>query len=679
MSDAIFVDSDFNRDTRYLALKSQLGAHALLPTSLIGVEGISEPFQFTVEFLSSDLDIKPEELVGTDVSLRVMPVGPEQRFLHGKIARLAAGPSRLEGVRSYRAEVVPWLSFLSRSEDCRIFQNKRVPEILEIIFRNHNFIDYEINLQGSQYHERVYCVQYRESALQFVSRLMEEEGIFYFFRHEESRHVMVIADANVAFKELDAPHNIPRYAVQEDNGGEVHSWERDWEFRSGRWAQRDFNFERPSDRLQADVRTLLKLPGIDRFERFAYPGGYDDTGRGGKLTRLLMEAEEAAHHIVRGHGSSASFRAGGRFKLADHPIPGEADDPHILRRVWHEVREPTYLTARETAYYRNRFECFPKDLPFRPERLTRRPIVQGPQTATVTGPTGSEIFTDKHGRVKLRFHWDRNPDSNADEMSSCWVRVSQVWAGAGYGAIQIPRIGQEVIVDFLEGDPDRPIITGRVYNAEQMPPHGLPAAAVKSGIKSNSTKGGGGSNELTFDDTKGQEKVYLHAQYDMDSVVEHDETQHVINNRKINVDGTHTETIAKDTTITVSEGNYVHQVATGTASITVKGKVTETFQDAQDTTVTSGITITSSTSFVHINAATDIILQVGASRLALYKDGRIELQGKAVAITGSDAVNIAGMSIKQAAGNDHNISGQLVISEGAVSNTVKGAMVMLNP
>lgn len=679
MSDATFVDADYDRDTRYLTLKTQLGGDALLPTSLTGVEGISEPFRFTVEFLSSDLNIRPERLVGTDASLRIMPVGSEQRFLHGKIARLAAGPSRLEGVRSYRAEIVPWLSFLSRSENCRIFQNKRAPEILETIFRDHNFNDYEINLQNAQYVERVYCVQYRETAFQFVSRLMEEEGIFYFFRHEESRHVMVVADSNVAFKELPAPHNAPRYTAQDNRGSEIHSWEKDWEFRSGRWAQRDFNFERPSDRLQTDVKTLVKLQNNDRFERFAYPGGYEDSQRGGKLTRLLMEAEEAAHHLVRGDGSCANFCAGGRFKLADHPLPGEADDPHVFRRVWHDVREPTYLTTRETATYRNRFECFPKDVPFRPERVTPRPHVQGPQTATVTGPGGAEIFTDKHGRVKLRFHWDRNPDGNADEQSSCWIRVSQAWAGGGWGAIQIPRIGQEVIVDFLEGDPDRPIIIGRVYNAEQMPPHGLPAAAVKSGIKSNSTKGGGGSNELTFDDTKGKEHVYLHAQYDMESVVEHDDTQHVINNRKIDVDGTHTETIKKDTRITVSEGNYVHQVSTGTASITVKGKVTETFQDAQDTTVTNGITITSGTAFVHINAATDIILQVGASKLALYKDGRIELQGKAVAITGSDAVNIAGMSIKQAAGNDHNISGQLVISEGAVSNTVKGAMVMLNP
>jgi len=488
---------------------------------------------------------------------------------------------------------------------------------------------------------------------------------------------------NAVFKDLPAPHDKPRFSPEGSGpdhirSGEVQSWERNWHFRSGRWAQRDFNFERPSDRMQADVQTLLKIPRAGDFERFDYPGRYTDNEQGREITRRLMEADEASHHMVEGRGGCAGFCAGGRFTLQDYRT-NEADAVHVLRRVWHQVREPAHHPSGGLANYENRFECFPKDITFRPERATPRPQMRGPQTATVTGPPGSEIFTDKHGRVKLRFHWDRNPDGNADNESSCWVRVSHAWAGSGYGAIQIPRVGQEVIVDFLDGDPDRPIVTGRVYNADQMPPHGLPGAAVKSGIKSNSTKGGGGSNELTFDDTKGKEKVYLHAQYDMETVVEHDDTQHVINNRKINVDGTHTETVKGNTSITIAEGTFTHHVATGTSDTTVKGKVKETYLNAQETIVTNGISITSSTAFLHVTAKTDIVLEVGASKIALYADGRIEIKGKSIAIHGADAVNISGLSIKEEATKDHSISGPIVKSSGSVSNTVSGAMVMLNP
>ncbi len=301
-------------------------------------------------------------------------------------------------------------------------------------------------------------------------------------------------------------------------------------------------------------------------------------------------------------------------------------------------------------------------------------MVQGPQTAIVVGPAGEEIFTDKYGRVKVQFHWDRY--GKRDENSSCWVRVSHPWAGKGWGAVSIPRIGQEVVVDFLEGDPDQPLITGRVYNAEQMPPYGLPSGAVVSGIKTNSTKGGGGYNEMSMDDTKGKEKITIHAQYDMGTTVEHDDTQTVHNNRTIGVDGTHTETIKKDTTIKITEGNLVHDVEKGTAAYHVKGAVTENFDNTQTTTVKNAVEIWSTDATILVDAKTSIELHTGSSRMVMKSDGSIRIDGKNIEIIGTQEVKLgvgtqtvtlnnqevasAGAGIKAAAIGVHEISGALV-------------------
>jgi type VI secretion system secreted protein VgrG len=268
------------------------------------------------------------------------------------------------------------------------------------------------------------------------------------------------------------------------------------------------------------------------------------------------------------------------------------------------------------------------------------------------GKSGEEIWTDKYGRVKVQFYWDRLGKNN--ENSSCWIRVSNPWAGQGWGSVSIPRIGQEVIVDFLEGDPDRPIIMGRVYNAGQMPPYALPGSRVISGLKTNSTPGGGGYNEMSMDDTKDKEKVTIHAQFDMSTTVEHDDTQTVHNNRTISVDGTHTETIKKDTTITVSDGKETN-------------------------TVNQEIVITSQSAHIHLTASTEIQLQVGSSTLLMKSDGSIELKGTNITIDGAESVTIHGMSVTSKADADHNTKGAIVVSEGTATNTVKGAMVMLNP
>jgi type VI secretion system secreted protein VgrG len=327
-------------------------------------------------------------------------------------------------------------------------------------------------------------------------------------------------------------------------------------------------------------------------------------------------------------------------------------------------------------HYSNHFSCMPRKVPYRPPRTTPRPTVQGPQTAVVVGRAGEEIYTDKYGRVKVQFHWDREGKQN--ENSSCWIRVSHPWAGKGWGAVAIPRIGQEVIVDFLEGDPDQPIITGRVYNAEQMPPYALPAGGVVSGLKTNSTKGGGGYNEMSMDDTKGKEKITIHGQYDMNTTVEHDDSQTVHNNRTITVDGTHTERIKKDTTITITEGNYQHDVQKGTAQYHVKGAVTEIYEDTQDTTVTKTITIDGKANIL-IQAVDEITLRVGAHFISINKNGQITISSDKIVAT---ALTEAKMGV----GNQNVIFDTLkVATSGAAINSsakgmheITGAVVKIN-
>ena len=656
------------REDRLLAIDTPLGKDKLVLTELSGVEEISLPFLFTATMRSEDSDIKPESLIGSNVTMWIRREGTDPIPISGMVRSLSSASVDVRGFREYQAEIVPWLWFLSCTTDCRIFQNLTFPKIIETIFGDYGFTDYEMSGLTGSYQPLDFCVQYRETALAFISRWMEELGIFYFFRHEANRHVMVLGDQKRAFKPV-----VEKDALFGDHSGSnISQWRHSYQFRSGRYAHKDFAFKTPSQDLSTKESSLLKLQRASAFEIYDYPGGYTQKGDGQQLTRTRMEEHEAAYHTVTGASICASFFAGGKFTMTRHHLQAEEKQEYVLRRVVHRASAYTNITANMgPPSYDNTFEAFPSATKFRPASRTPWPIVQGPQTATVVGPPGEIIHTDKHGRLKLQFHWDRR--GKRDDKSSCWVRVSQNWAGKGWGGVFIPHVGQEVIVSYQEGDPDMPLVTGRVYNGENTKAINLPANKTQSAIQDHS------GNEIVMEGKSGSQDIRVHAVKDMHVVIDHDRDDHVKNNRSYTVDGTSTEKVKKDTSITITEGNYSHSVSTGTATIGVKGKVTETFQDVQETRVTKSITIVSGTSNILIEASTDITLHVGASKLAMYSDGRIELRGKAVAIKGSDAVNVSGMSIKEEADNDHSISGAIVKSSGSVSNTVHGAMVMLNP
>jgi type VI secretion system secreted protein VgrG len=535
--------SRYTQTNRFLSAATPLGKDVLLLCAFEGREELSRLFHYTLDFWSEKDDLAAKDVVGKPVTWTVHHDDDKPRHFHGVVRRFVAGSRHAQKLRAYRAEVVPWLWFLTRTADCRIFQKKDVTAIVKAVFEKFGFKDYSFNLRGS-YPEREYCVQYRETAFDFLSRLLEEEGIFYFFRHEEGKHTLVLADQKSAYK--DCPESKVFCHPGAVRLSHITEWEHQYEFRSGKWAATDYNFETPATDLGTKSTTVVPVADAKKYEIFDYPGRYGVKADGAERTRVRMEEEETPYDVVRGAGTCCTFTPGGKFTLTRHDCKTEADRGYVLTAVEHQARDNSHVNGTEGSYYRNRFTCLPDSVTFRPARTTPRPVVQGPQTAVVVGPSGEEIYVDKYGRVKVQFFWDR--EGKKDENSSCWIRVAENWAGKNWGIVFHPRVGQEVVVDFLEGDPDRPLVTGRVYNADQMPPYELPKNQTQSTIKSRSSKGGGAGNfnELRFEDKKDAEQVFLHAEKDMDWRVKNDSREFVGKDRHLVVKGNRLESVDKD-------------------------------------------------------------------------------------------------------------------------------------
>ena len=458
----------FEQANRLIAVDTPLGADRLSLRSFTGTEAISQLFRFNLEMTSDDPEINFDQIVGQKVTVRVtLADGSSKRFFNGHVSRFTQLPGE-ERLAHYQAEVVPWLWFLTRTANCRIFQEMTVPDIIQQVFKDFGFQDFENQLQR-QYETWEYCVQYRETACGFVMRLMEQEGIFFFFRHEDGKHVLVMGDSPTANKPCPNQPSV-RYERVSGSGYDreddvILRWDYQQELRTGKYAATDYNFETPSTSLLAKLDSSINQGGNQRYEVFDYPGEYEKRNQGEAQVRLRIEEQELSHILVSGESNCRDFSAGLRFELTDHERQDQ-NGPYVLTSVTHSAHSGTFYSGQveEGAGHANSFTCIPHSVPFRPPRMTVKHLALGPQTAVVVGPSGEEIYTDKYGRVKVQFHWDRL--GNHDEKSSCWMRVSQPWAGKNWGGMWIPRIGQEVIVDFLEGDPDRPIITGRVYNAE---------------------------------------------------------------------------------------------------------------------------------------------------------------------------------------------------------------------
>jgi len=647
-------------------------------------ESISGLFRIQLTCLSESADIAFDDMIGKPLSIRMtLPEGGDagERHFHGIVSRFAQGPP-VDRFVSYSAEVVPWLWFLTRASDCRIFQHKSIPDIVKQVFDDLGMSDYELSLKG-QYAPREYAVQYRETHYNFVSRLLEEAGIGWFHKHDDKAHTLVLFDDPSAHP-ATAYAKEALYASAEDDerpSGEIVDWVAEQILPSGRYAITDYNMQDPGMDLLADTTSNVSLGGNDRFEIYDYPGEYAALSDGQSKVKLRMEAAEAAAHAIRGRSSRGDFLAGAKFDLRGH-YRGDFDQTYLITSVVHQAAQ-SYGRDRSETSYSNSFTCIPHAVPFRPPRRTPKPLISGAQTATVVGAKGEEIDVDEYGRVVVKFHWDR-ADAR-DETSSCRVRVSQAWAGKAWGAVFHPRIGHEVIVEFLEGDPDRPIVTGRVYNGEQKIPFDLPSEKTKSGIQSRSTKDAGTENfnQIRFEDKKGSEMLSIQAEKDIERLVKNDETDDVQHDRSRNVGNDETVAIGRHRNVTVAEDHSEEIGGKETLSVGKTRNRTvgdeETIDVGKDQTITvaehhslsvgkdqtveigkdmaltvGGKSETSvaeeyslSAKKIELVAKDEISVKVGSAELVMKKNGDITLKGKKINVKGSGDVIVKGSKIAQ--------------------------------
>lgn len=527
---------------RMAELTSVFGKDELSVVTIECDEGLSEDFEIRLEVLSQKEDLNFDEAIATHMTVKVVTNNGDTRYFDGLLT-----DAKWMGFRDsyyvYKLTVRPWFWLLTKNSNCRIFKDMTAPDIISAVLGEHDFADFRNKLTET-YDPIHYCVQYRESDHDFCCRLMEEFGISYFFEQLDGRHTMILADAKSSFSSIVGSSSIPYIALGGDSQRKeehLYHWIPTRKFRTGKFAVNDYDFEKPSALLEAE-RDAGASYRAGSLENYDYPGRYTETDQGNNFSKIRLEAEQAADKRIETAGEVPRFFAGGLFTLIDHPHSPQNKE-YLIVRASHQIITEQYRTGGGGAQgeaYTGTYDVLASDIPFRAPAMTRKPRIPGPQTAKVVGQ--GEIDVDEYGQILVAFHWDR------DKTQSRRVRVAQVWSGKNWGGIYIPRVGQEVIVQFLEGDPDQPIIVGTVYNAENMPPYDLPGEKNKAGIKSESTVGGGGYNEFVLDDTKGQELIGMHAQKDMETVIENNELLHVKNCRETKIDVDRTEKVGRNTT-----------------------------------------------------------------------------------------------------------------------------------
>jgi type VI secretion system secreted protein VgrG len=669
------------QQARLLELTTPLGPDALVINGFSGSEALSGLFRFRLDLLAPVKNsVTAKQLLRQPVTVSILSEDKKVRYFHGLVSRFSAADQE-ERFRHFHAEVVPWIWFLSQRSDCRIFQNKSVPEILKAVFDGAGFQDYQDKTTGDHI-PLDYCTQYRETDFNFVSRLMEQDGIFYFFEHESDKHTLIFADDNSAFDDVPGKNEV----LYEAEGGMgeredvITQWSGEGETRPGKYVLRDHNFQLPQKDLE------VSLGGGD-LEMYDYPGEYaqrfnapdarlsDVQTEGEKLVRVRLEEEELPGRVFEGSSSCRQFVSGHKFKLDKH---FQSRGEYVLTSLTFSVgQNPDYISGRAAAPYHNNFVCVRSDAKMRPRRLTPKPVVSGPQTAVVTVKSGEESFLDKYGRVHVQFFWDRL--GQKDEDSSCWVRVSQPWAGTMWGAHFWPRVDQEVVVQFLEGDPDRPLVTGSVYNADNMPPYELPANYTRSGVITRSSKGGGSANfnEIRLEDKMGNEQFFMNAERDMDMRVENDSREYVGKDRHLivhvdqheltegdkhgHVTGSHFEKIEKDMSLQIV-GKQMEKV-TGNKSMEVTSDHYEKVGGSAS-----------------LEVAADQKEKVGGNVSLQVSQSRNEKIGMTHAMEAGQTIHLkGGMTVIIEAGMQLSLKGPGgFVDIGPAGVTIQGTMVLIN-
>lgn len=657
--------TDYTQDNRLFKVHCEsLGPNDLLLDSFSGVERVSDSFSYEVKLFSQNDSWDPNQILGKNLSIEV-GIGEKKRFFSGIVSRFSQAGAR-EPLAAYVAEIVPWTWLLGLKRNCRIFQEKSVQDIVETVLKETS-TDFTFELAGT-YEPRTYCVQYNESDLAFISRLLEDEGIFYYFDHEKLKHTMVLSDDSPGAKGCPGQWDLRLVrqagAWQEENV--VLSAVLEASLHAGKVALRDFDFEKPDDTLEVETPTVSEIPDLKNYEVYEYPGGYVQSQKGKKRADLAIAQLEAGERILTGTGDVRALQTGYKMLLSEHPSPA-VDGTYFILEVQHFGQNAWEEETRK-GDYQNSFSAIPADVKFRPPRKTPRPIVAGLQTAKVVGPKNSELFTDKYGRVKVQFPWDRQ--GKLDDKSSCWIRVSTSWAGGTWGAVHLPRVGWEVVISFLDGDPDRPVITGCLYNANQMPPYTLPDNQSQSGIKSRSLDKGNDKtfNELRFEDKKDEEEVYLHAERDLTGMVENTESWTVDGKRVFLIKGEGKDGVEEVADkLTIKEGDQHVTLEKGNMKVTLdKGNMKVTLDKGNQT----------------------LLLKKGSQKITIFKDkttelktGNLETRVKAGKVT-VEAMQemlfkVGGSSIKLTP-TDITIKGVMLKITGDAKADIKSLMTTVN-
>lgn len=671
------MSEQIKQENRLLHVETPFGKDVLQLVQFRGRETLGQPFQYQLTMISEDVNLDPNKIVGKSITFKFELQGKgEWRPFNGYVSRFWASSPQKVGtdkgeIREYKATIVPWIWFLGKTTDCRIFQNKTLPEIIEQIFSEYGVSKFTKNKLSNNYPKHEYCVQYRETDLNFVTRLMQEAGISYFCEHKDNEHILHLCDDKSDYQPC-AESSVEFHSGSRAND-HIFAWEKSARFPSGKYTQRAFNFTKPSTDLTTKANGLSKVSETSNYEVYDYPGEYFESADGKTETKIRMEEMEVDENTFIGSSHCRSFFAGGTFKLDKYIVKEEAKKEFLITSMEIYAEDRSQTNAEFAIQdFSNTFTCIPKSVPFRQKRTAKKPHINGVQTAIVTGPSSDEIYVDEYGRIKVQFHWDR--EGKKDENSSCWIRVAQNWAGKNWGIVFHPRVGQEVIIDFIEGDPDRPIVTGRVYNGEQGLPYDCPTNKTQSGVKTRSSKSGGTSNfnELRFEDKKGSEEIYFHAEKnytqkvenDSTITIDHDLSTSVGNNETRQVKKNRTTTIGKDDLLSIKENrtttvgkNEVHSVkgdcttnVDGNNTLTINKNNTlsvnkdesnnisgnrssnigknETIDAGQNLTAKAGQNLT-------IEAGQSITIKAGSAEIKLSSSGEIALKGMQLKIQGT--------------------------------------------
>ncbi|MVA23710.1 type VI secretion system tip protein TssI/VgrG [Agrobacterium vitis] len=659
------LTADFIQASRVLKVSSPLGEDQLLPERMKVDEGVNRLFEITLHVRAKREAVKPEELIGklVDISLEIRQgeLGEDglRRPFNGLVTDLEEGPPVTRGLRSYTLTIRPQMWLLSRRSDCRIWLDMTSIQVMETLFSEHGLPQPDIGFLQNKPPAQGYSVQWQESDLDYLLRRLEEDGIFYWFQHDKGIHRLKVTDHQIAWSKASASaedDDTVRIAQGSSDRNHITEWMRRFSYVPGQRVDADWNFETPNFIPRSQTPSLVELPGNAKRELYNYPARAADYTEMERVGKLRAQATQADHERIKGQSTVRVLEPGRRFNPYEEPHPEHKYEEHVITRITHWVVDRSYETTENQPEYINEFEAIPSRIPLTPHRTTKRPRIEGAQVAIVAGPSGEEIHPDQYGRIKAWFPWDRR--AKKDGSDTCWIRVSQSWAGGLWGSQVIPRIGMEVMIAYIDGDPDRPLVTGVVPNTNNQVPYDLPANKTKSVFRTNTHKGKSTQkfNELTFEDEAGLEEIFVHAQKDMTVKVLNHATERVDVNKITSVGGAHLTEVQSSQMTHVGQ-NVTLNVGTGVGGGVVRGALAASTFGIRDAGYFLAKTMSSMSGFGNYTINASGAMSINALGAATLTVGAANI----VSVGGIHTLNVGGAIYESAAGASSEVVGSTKI------------------